>query len=378
MEEQTHLVEWMLGKGAEIGSMEIRCGSRGRGLFATKDLQAGEICLIIPSSVIITPVSVETPVENWDPNTRMVFFLIHERKLPDGIWKHYINSLPKDSSSTIFLSRPSSIHVKSSRHQRWISRQHSDIFSIMKRIASYLKIQEDTPEWSDLMVECRWAYFIVMSRTMYIPVSKMPEENFGLVPYADMLNHDIEANLKAEYVASRKAYVFKTLKHCRADEELIVSYGFHSNKKLLKNYGFILPNNPFSHVRVWWKIPPQNPKANRFFETNGFAQSKFLVTTEEVTFPLMFALRLCALEDLGLFTSKSANKVINEDPLGEKVETKANATLKTILADMKKDLEKIHTEGSESEQQTILKYLQDVQDEELLILQSALSRLQDE
>lgn len=113
-----------------------------------------------------------------------------------------------------------------------------------------------------------WAYAIVNTRAVYIDpleIRKMSgtslekyisdEPTMALCPYIDMFNHSSSVTVKAvlktnEHMPKYCLYIGNKVDRY---EEIFISYGAHDNKKLLCQYGFILPDNQFDTIEFTLK-----------------------------------------------------------------------------------------------------------------------------
>lgn len=108
-----------------------------------------------------------------------------------------------------------------------------------------------------------WAYTIVNTRAVYIDpieIKKMSnasldkilsdDPTMALCPYIDMFNHTSLAEVKAVLKPDGNVpkYCLITENNFNPYEEIFISYGAHDNKKLLCQYGFILPDNQFDSI----------------------------------------------------------------------------------------------------------------------------------
>jgi hypothetical protein len=88
-----------------------------------------------------------------------------------------------------------------------------------------------------------------------------------LIPFLDFLNHSFKPNSFAYFDKENKCYTFKSCDAdsneyespqstspsdssfaIKKDEQLYIQYGFHENKTLFIDYGFILEENPFDKI----------------------------------------------------------------------------------------------------------------------------------
>lgn len=70
-----------------------------------------------------------------------------------------------------------------------------------------------------------------------------------MVPYVDMINHFQTPNVEARLNSFTNDYEVISTCDIQRGQELLFSYGWHDNCKLLVEYGFILDSNP--HAVLW-------------------------------------------------------------------------------------------------------------------------------
>jgi hypothetical protein len=76
--------------------------------------------------------------------------------------------------------------------------------------------------------------------------NKYNEEELGLVPYADLLNHSDKPNTKWYFDDDLDAFVVVATKDIKKNSEIYDSYGAKTNFELMLYYGFSIKNNPYS------------------------------------------------------------------------------------------------------------------------------------
>ncbi|CAI5747456.1 unnamed protein product [Peronospora destructor] len=98
-----------------------------------------------------------------------------------------------------------------------------------------------------------WAISILMSRA-----TSGRNQPFTLVPLFDCFNHADHDECVQEF-DPQKGFTIHTTKSYKPGEQLFISYGNHGNLRLLRNYGFTTPDNPYDVVNLPMPIPLQQP-----------------------------------------------------------------------------------------------------------------------
>ena len=110
-------------------------------------------------------------------------------------------------------------------------------------------------------VECSfddflWAFSIAHTRCLKWPVDveKSPlldvsgDIDYVLVPYADFINHRSDALVRTE-VKNGRFHLVSCFSQ-KANNQVFINYGFHSNAYFLLQYGFVPPDNPHDFIEI--------------------------------------------------------------------------------------------------------------------------------
>jgi len=76
---------------------------------------------------------------------------------------------------------------------------------------------------------------------------QMAEDTFAYVPFLDMANHALEPS--ADYMTTREEFVLFARRDLREGEGVTISYGDHTNQRLMAQYGFV-PEGGNPHDRL--------------------------------------------------------------------------------------------------------------------------------
>lgn len=106
--------------------------------------------------------------------------------------------------------------------------------------------------------DLEWAYFIVQTRSVFVPEQKytsaelellVDEPQFGLAPFLDMFNHSSTAKNKLEILDNK--YTLFSENNFKKYEEIFISYGILNNSKLIINYGFFSSQNDDDYFEIY-------------------------------------------------------------------------------------------------------------------------------
>lgn len=277
----------------------------GRGVMAAEKIRPGDVLMEIPFNLILNMNTLEN-----DGNFKLLFTnvpnYIHQPQSCQGLLSFYVSFL-KMSSSTSFWSYyidtiPTNFTLPYFCTDKQLKSFDEGIQNIVetqrlsvhigyryfkKLLISYSNVFSDTV-FSNMIslftLELyTWAYFAVNTRCVYLDpeimnnlpfnnnaalcfkslLSDLP--NLGLIPFLDMFNHSTKAETDAKLiysfnfhskaisriVSNKGSLIFRlaSLSSYSKFEEIFISYGQHDNLKLLTEYGFCLPLNPFSVIK---------------------------------------------------------------------------------------------------------------------------------
>lgn len=245
--------------------VDIDIDSSCRGLFCGEEpIKAGEYILAIPltSSLTISD-SLQDPIHTYSTNEDVqeaMHFLTSYANDPH--WEPYLNCLPRtndpnfdatpdfwDPEIVMELQIPSMIKECLDRQQ--------EISTVAERTNT-------DP------AELKWATWIVRSRRF--TTVQFISQNEGatshlrrmLVPFVDMINHDIDPNAEVEALLIPNAddesmHAVVATRDIEPGEQVTIGYndGMATCLDLFERYGFCLAENPADDLIDWDRVNPQ-------------------------------------------------------------------------------------------------------------------------
>ncbi|NWI91121.1 SETD4 protein, partial [Pitta sordida] len=267
--EYIRLKKWLKDRGFQDNNLrpaEFR--ETGRGLMATKALQAGDLILSLPEECLLTTGTVLSSclggyIRRWKPPVSplvaLCTFLMAERHAGDrSPWKPYLDVLPKTYSCPVWWEQeavdllPEPLRGKAEEQRTRIQ----ELYASAKGFFSSLQplFAEDTRTIFDSRA-LEWAWCTVNTRTIYMrhpqrECFSLEPDVYALAPYLDLLNHSPNVQVKAGFNQQTRSYEIHTKAPCRKHGEVLICYGPHDNQQLLLEYGFVAMGNPHSSVHV--------------------------------------------------------------------------------------------------------------------------------
>ncbi|NWR38798.1 SETD4 protein, partial [Tachuris rubrigastra] len=268
--EYIKLKKWLKDRGFEdsiLRPAEFR-GNTGRGLMATKALQAGDLIISLPEKCLLTTSTVLRSylggyIKKWKPPVSPLMalctFLIAEKQAGDrSPWKPYLDVLPTAYTCPVCWEHPV-VNLLPEPLRKKVQEQRTTIHELyLSSKAFFSSLQplfaEDTRTiftYSAL----EWAWCTVNTRTVYM---KHPQREcfalepdvYALAPYLDLLNHSPNVQVKAAFNEQTRSYEIWAASQCKKYGEVFICYGPHDNQRLLLEYGFVATDNPHSSVYV--------------------------------------------------------------------------------------------------------------------------------
>ncbi|GMI41712.1 hypothetical protein TrCOL_g4538 [Triparma columacea] len=239
----------LIGKGGDKGTKEYDEDKEMRGVHAKTDIPAGNTCVVVPRSCLITvemgratPLGQTISLANLDldapKHVYLMLFLLQDRKNPDSFFKPYYDILPpKLSNMPIFWSKQELAYLQGSYLLRQIEERRAAI------VTDYEMICAVAPSITAVatLEEFMWARMCVCSRNFGLVINGV--RTSALVPHADMLNHYRPRETKWTYDNSLQAFTITTLQGISGGDQIYDSYGQKCNHRFLLNYGFAVEMN---------------------------------------------------------------------------------------------------------------------------------------
>jgi hypothetical protein len=263
--------DWIESNGGVTDAMELAdCGGGLRGLRTTRAVASGKPLLCVPRRLLLDEAAAEaSPVSGlWredEPSLstlgKLALALLHEARRPDALLAPYIATLPSlDEFATCgpaALWEPEEVALTENVQLRADAAQRRD------GIAASPLLSDETRRgdaWQRLILpspsptnrEVLWAIACVTSRALGVA---------GMVPVADLANHNAPHNIERGLTPDRSAFLFVAKTALRKGEQVWNSYGALPNLVLLSQFGFTLPSNPveMTLARCTELVPTAHP-----------------------------------------------------------------------------------------------------------------------
>ncbi|KAK2594904.1 hypothetical protein QQS21_007403 [Conoideocrella luteorostrata] len=239
--------------GLEIADLPIT----GRGVRALRRFKEGEKILTIPgrslwtvehayADSVLGPAlhSAQPPLSVEDTLAIFILFVRSRESGYDGRRSH-VAALPASYSSSIFFAEDelevcagTSLYTITKQLEQRIEDDHQGLVTqVLGQYPDLFPLDKFTIE------DYKWALCTVWSRAMDF---SLPDGNSVrlLAPFADMLNHSSETKQCHVYDVSSGSLSVLAGKDYEAGDQVFIYYGPLPNNRLLRLYGFVLPDNP--------------------------------------------------------------------------------------------------------------------------------------
>ncbi|KAK8136002.1 hypothetical protein PG984_003942 [Apiospora sp. TS-2023a] len=178
--------------------------------------------------------------------------------------------------------------------------------------------------------EYMYFWLLVNTRTFYLETPEMKafpwDDRLALLPIADLFNH-ADQGCHVTYSAE-EGYTITASRRYKAGEEILVSYGDHSNDLLLAEYGFVMAENRWDSVCLDEVIMPRlNQTQKKDLESNGHGGLYMLDSGSGPSRHLVAVLQMLAS------SGKSPPALSNETDTTPELEAGAEELLKALLSE---------------------------------------------
>lgn len=228
-----------------------------RGIYSTENIKKGVSIIKIKSKFLIeyNKIYKKYPIEDIEEkNSLVAYFLVIENNKKDSFWKEYINSLPENLDEFLYYWDDKKINLLKNTSMTTEDFYSLDdhlecLISDYEIINSYnkenniLNINDD-----DFFNEYIRMRILVGSRIF--GYKKDNEDESGIVPYVDMINHSVKSNTTWYYDDEKKSFILEAIKNIPKGEEIVDDYGDKNNIDFLLYYGFTLKDNENPILRI--------------------------------------------------------------------------------------------------------------------------------
>ena len=275
----TDIAEWLVANGGECSAVRAGVGSRGRGLFAARNLRAGESIVRIPLKACITDIASPNPYPGCPYSVTLAAAILTERDAGSSSrWAQYVASLPEEvvgyaNCDEALVGDDDVIRAAVGGDDALVDELQTYASLVIGSHAAIVQRGWNSGDWI-------WAMSQVHSRTFRVDLEVPAAHgarvgNDGnrertvrlLAPFADLLNHDSDPNeVCCEWGVEQRAvgnelgssdllngfdFVVKASRDIQEGSEALVSYGERSDPHFFMYYGFLPKKNPFNRAPLF-------------------------------------------------------------------------------------------------------------------------------
>lgn len=240
-------INWLDSNGAKFPKLKIiKTNDSYRSVYTVDFIERGELICYIPKKCIITKEYSEgcklvkyLKEKGYSFNNEhdlLAICLLYEKSLgKSSFFYHYINILPKTfPTNPIFFNSEDLEKLKGSGAYDKV------LDKLTELKLSFEFIKRADPSSDITFEEYIWARTIVITRVFGFNVAGCVEN--GLVPFADLLNHNhpSEVNTSWNYNDKLNGFVITNTSKVKNGVEIYDTYGKKCNYRFFVNYGFFL------------------------------------------------------------------------------------------------------------------------------------------
>ncbi|KYQ88614.1 hypothetical protein DLAC_11356 [Tieghemostelium lacteum] len=297
------MIEWSKNKSIKWNEkLIVHSFPEGRGVIANEDILENEILVSVPLQWLIhskckfshdnihitnnnTPriVNLNTIIDNLDSKQRISFHLIFERLLgSNSNWFEYLEHVPSEYFTTSMFTDE---EIQSMVYPIFINeakKLKNEMMDSYKRycivLEKYFNLNEEmhingVNNWScnvKLLMDLdlfKWSCGVIKTRSYYYDRNLVTQQNSQkrlqsttnvvedkddctIVPLADLFNHSSSVDTEAKFNDRMNCYQVRTKTSFKKGDQVLISYGKHSNFTLLNFYGFVVENNSLDSITL--------------------------------------------------------------------------------------------------------------------------------
>ncbi|XP_012256557.2 actin-histidine N-methyltransferase [Athalia rosae] len=360
-----HFVKWLVDNGANVDGVSVaEFPGYDFGLKAERNFTEGQLILEIPRKLIFCTqtaapelsVLQNDPLVQHMPHVALAIALLIERHKENSEWKPYLDILPNQYNTVLYMSANDMIELKGSptleaslKQCRNIARQYSYFniyFQSSQNLVSDLLREVFTYE------EYCWAVSTVMTRQNRIPNEDGSKMIFGLIPMWDMCNHE-EGKMTTDFNRISDKCECYALRNFEAGEQIFIAYGARTNSDYFVHSGFVSTENEQDGFKLRLGISKADPLRKERIELLGKlalpSNDEFLLKPgiEPISDDLLAFLRVFSMRKAELEHWLHSDKVLDlkhvdcalETAIEENVRRFMLARLKLLVANYPTTLE---------------------------------------
>jgi len=238
-----------------------------RGLYTSKDIKKDTEIIKVKSSNLIEYSRAYKKFPNdkvQEQNSIVAMVLVKAHLDNDPHWRAYIDTFPKDiDNHIIYYDKKKTSWLKNtsvSCNGFYTFYDHiKSIESDSKILYKYVQKTNALNEHSKLTYDEFHKLFVkyrIMVGSRIFGYMKNNDNESGMVPYVDLLNYSPDYNTTWYFDDDQDSFILKAIKNISKNSELLDDYGNKSNVEFLLYYGFTIPNNPYSTLRINYMKQP--------------------------------------------------------------------------------------------------------------------------
>eukprot|EP00397_Hematodinium_sp_SG-2012_P008981 GEMP01009053.1.p1 GENE.GEMP01009053.1~~GEMP01009053.1.p1 ORF type:complete len:440 (+),score=119.75 GEMP01009053.1:237-1556(+) len=212
-------------------------GTIRSGAVAKRDFLEGDVVLKMSASQVVgvsgIPPSIRDASARCDPHVQLALAILAAKlQKRSNLWPDWLGLLPRTYSNLLWFTERQKDLLRQSLFGYLVDNWESDL-ECMRGASEKL-----WPEVEENDEDRRWAFSVVKTRGFSFEGTR---EETVLVPLADFLNHNMEANVIAHPDATTLSFIAK--QNVSKGDELFIEYGRASNLEFMARYGFRTDEN---------------------------------------------------------------------------------------------------------------------------------------
>ncbi|KAJ8118674.1 hypothetical protein ONZ43_g3943 [Nemania bipapillata] len=297
MDSLQELLDWATSQGVKLNGIgPERIPGRGIGVLATRDIQADEIVLDVPTGCLRTLSTVpKARLRRFSETSISVQGILAADLALDtsGRYGPWDAVVPRVEDLTgMPLNWHADLQALLPRHAReLLDKQRAKFardWASATTVFPDLKRDVDAYRHAWLLVNSRTFYYLNAALKRRRGVTK--DDHLTLQPIADLFNHGDEDGCHVAF--GRDGFAFRATKPYKAGDEVKICYGRHGGDFLLVEYGFVMSPNCWDEVMLDEVVLERFDAENKErLEDAGFL-GRYVLDRETVCHRTQVALRL--------------------------------------------------------------------------------------